>query len=111
MDASRAVKAAFLRKVYSAASASESARNTYLDGLESTAMAQRHAGKLLTAASFGTSSSSYSSFVGWHPDQVLELCEWARDYISESNITLALADVPAPVRAFHVRTTNLHVMG
>lgn len=99
MDSSRAVRTAFLRKVYAAASAaSEAARNTYLDGLESTALAARHAGKVLNAASFGSSSSSYSVFTGWKPDEVLELCEWARDYISESTAALAVASVPPAVK-------------
>lgn len=109
---SRAVKTAFLRRVYAAASAStEAARNTYLDGLETTALSARASGKLLTASGFGTSSASYSMFEGWHPDETLELCEWARDYISESTAALAVADVPARVRMFSTRTTNLHVQG
>jgi hypothetical protein len=96
---SRTVKTAFLRRVYATATAaSEAARNTYLDGLEATALTARASGKLLTASGFGTSSASYSMFVGWHPDVTLELCEWARDYISESTAALAVASVPPAVR-------------
>ena len=111
MVAKHAVKTAFLRKVYSASAATEAARNTYLDGLETTALAARHSGKVLSSASFGSSNSSYQVFAGWQPDEVLELCEWARDYIALSTAALSVAEVPSRVRMFGTRTTNLHVMG
>ena len=111
MAISRAVKTEFLRKVYSAAPASSAARDTYLDGLSTTALASRAAGKLLSGTAFGGTSASYSAFSGWHPDQVIELIAWARDYIAEDAIADALALVSPMVRSFQIRTTNLHVNG
>ncbi len=94
------MRRSFIRSVYRNASAStESARNTYLDGLADAAQAELDSGKQLTSASAGGVSSGWSSAAGSDPESRLELYEWARDYIAEATVAAAVALIPLSTSA------------
>lgn len=87
-----------LRKVYRAASPqSEAGRESYLDGLSDVALSAINSGKSLIGSSAGGTSASYAVFNSWAPNDVVEFVDWARGYISESDVDDALASVPAKV--------------
>jgi hypothetical protein len=108
---STATKREFLRWVYAESAASESARSTTISTWRTAAIDALKGGGVLTATAANGHSAGFAILPGWSVDHVLYLADWARGYISESAVADALASVPARVRMFSTRTTNLHVMG
>lgn len=41
----------------------------------------------------------------------MDMAEWAEDYVAQSTIALALAEVEPRVVSFYTDTTNLRVIG
>lgn len=109
METTTQVRKEFLRKVYRASAGSESARKAYIDGLADSAITLLNSGKTLSGASGGGFNSSYSVFSGWDPSKILELCDWARSYVSESTADLAVASVSPGVVRFRSNFTQLFV--
>ena len=96
----RATRTEFLRYVYANGGANEASRQTYISTWRESAIDALRDGGVISSASSNSSSTGFSVPSGWSPQQVMELASWARDYVSESTIDLALEDVPAKVVRF-----------
>ena len=83
----------FLRSVYDEG-ADFAARKAILDRVRNAALKQKTAGKTLTAASGSGVSSQFEQLIGHDASGVIGLVDWARDFIAEATIELALALVP-----------------
>ena len=109
MLADRATRTEFLRYVYANGGANEAARQAYISTWREAALDSLRDGGVISSASSNSNSTGFSVPFGWSPQQVMELAAWARDYVSESTITAALADVSPRVRRYQTATTNLRV--
>jgi len=88
----RTVYREFIRRVYREASANtEAARSAYLDGLAETAMSSFSKGRNLVGTSDKGTSATYAMFSAWSPTQIIDLVDFARDYIAEDTVAEALA--------------------
>lgn len=105
----RATRTEFLIYVYANGGANEAARKAYISTWVQSAIDALRDGGVISSASSNSSSTGFSVPSGWSPQQVTSLASWARDYVSESTIDLALADVSPRVRRFQTSTTNLRV--
>ena len=108
--ASAAEKREFIRQVYSEATAStEAARQTYISEWRADALEVMRSGGVLTSASANGHGTGRVVAPGWTTSDIMELADWARSYVSESTVDLALASVPARVKSFQTYTTNVRV--
>lgn len=107
----RATYRRFIRHVYTNGGASASTRSAYIATFTSAAISALGAGKHLVTTSAGAHSVSYQLDPGWTARDVAEMAEWAEDYVSQSTVGLALAEVEPRVVSFYTDTTNLRVMG
>jgi len=106
-----ATKRRFLRYVYTNGGANAASRSAYLATFADAAVAALSSGRRLVSTSAGGHSVSYQLDPHWTIQDVHELCEWAESYVTESTITLALAEVPARVTSFSTNTTSLRIIG
>lgn len=80
----------FIRRVYRDGGANATTRAAYLDGLADTALDSQQKGKMLTLSSDKGTSVQYAAFAGWNPQDILDLIDEVREYITESTVTAAL---------------------
>lgn len=107
----RATYRRFLRHVYTNGGASAATRSAYIAAFTSSAVSAIGAGKHLVTTSAGAHSVSYQLDAHWTAQDVMEMAEWAEDYVTQATITASLAEVEPRVTSFYTDTTNLRVMG
>jgi len=103
------VKCEFLRWVYATAASDSTTTTLVLDGLRDTAFEAAASGKSLIGTSANGNSASFALFASWNPDNVLELINWARAFISETDADAALALVGGPARNVRPEFTAMEV--
>ena len=109
MLTTHAERTEFLRYVYDGGGASEAARQAYVSTWRVAALDAIRDGGNVTNSSSNAVSVGLSVPTGWTPAHVTELAAWSRGYLSETTITLALADVPVAVRRFSTDFSGVRV--
>ena len=107
----RASYCRLLRHVYTNGGVSAATRSAYIATFSAACVSALGSGRHLVSTSAGGHSVSYQLDPSWNSQDVADWAEWAEDYVAQSTITLALAEVSPRVQSCSTNTTNLRVMG